>query len=138
MNKRVIEKFINLKMNLKNVIDDEPRDNICYSCYIMHVNGENSADAEHQWGHGIVEPSFLSVNMCNECFKIELDELDYLHETRLCISCSQCGTDIERKNNLFSKIPGICNHCFLEVVNPNHTCIRCDPTFPVRQEENHD
>ena len=138
MNKSIIEKFMNLKMNLKNVIDDETRDNMCYSCYKMDIESESSKDFGHQWGIGVIDPSFHSVNMCNECFKIELDELDYLHGTSLCITCIQCGTDIEKINKLYSKIPGICNHCFLEVADPNHTCIRCDPTFPIPEEENYD
>ena len=34
----------------------------------------------------------------------------------------------------FDQNEKVCNHCFLVVANKDHSCIRCDPSFPIPQE----
>jgi hypothetical protein len=138
MNKITGRQNLNQKLSFKKDVDVEIRDNLCNSCFRMELDGFTSTDSGIQWGFGTVDPTSQSSNMCNECFKMELDEPNF----SLCgvsnVSCMQCGVCIEKNNDLFSAINGICNHCFLAVANPDHSCIRCDPTFSVNMETNYD
>ena len=136
MNNILNELRFNLIPSIKKRPDDDTKDYMCYSCYKMELDGNLSTDIEYQWGNGVIDPSSQSGNnMCDDCFRLELDESIFsLHLLYPHLSCTQCGIDLEKNNNLFSEIRGICNHCFLEAANPNHSCIRCDPTFPVPQE----
>ena len=138
MNKITGRQNFNRKLSFKKDADVETRDNLCDSCFRMELDGFSSADSGIQWGFGAVDPTSQSSNMCNECFKMELDEPNF----SLCgisnVSCMQCGVYIEKNNDLFSAIKGICNHCFLSVANPEHSCIRCNPVFPINKETNHD
>ena len=138
MNKITGRQNLNQKLSFKKDVDVEIRDNLCNSCFRMELDGFSSTDIGIQWGFGTVDPTSQSSNMCNECFKMELDEPNF----SLCgvsnVSCMQCGVCIEKNNDLFSAINGICNHCFLAVANPDHSCIRCDPTFSVNMETNYD
>ena len=72
-------------------------------------------------------------SMCIECFSLETDQdtvfsINYLQQK----PCSTCGLPVENKNQLYSTLPGKCNHCFLRITNSdaNHSCIHCDPNFP--------
>ena len=138
MNKITSRQNLNQKLSFKKDADIETRDNLCDSCFRMELDGFSSTDIGIQWGFGTVDPTSQSSNMCNECFKMELDEPNF----SLCgisnVSCMQCGVYIEKNNDLFSAIKGICNHCFLAVANPEHSCIRCNPVFPINKETNHD
>ena len=138
MNKITGRQNLNQKLSFRKDADVEIRDNLCNSCFRMELDGFSSTDIGIQWGFGTVDPTSQSSNMCNECFKMELDEPNL----SLCgvsnVSCMQCGVCIEKNNDLFSAINGICNHCFLAVANPDHSCIRCDPTFSVNMETNYD
>jgi len=138
MNKITGRQNLNQKLSFRKDADVEIRDNLCNSCFRMELNGFSSTDSGIQWGFGAVDPTSQSSSMCNECFKMELDEPNF----SLCgvsnVSCMQCGVCIEKNNDLFSAINGICNHCFLAVANPDHSCIRCDPTFSVNMETNYD
>ena len=126
------------KLNFKKDADVETRYNLCNSCFRMELDGFSSTDIGIQWGFGAVDPTSQSSSICNECFKIELDEHNFLPYAMSYISCMQCGICIEKNNDLLSAIKGICNHCFLAVANPDHSCIRCDPTFSVNMETNYD
>ena len=136
MNKIINELRFNLIPSVKKIVDDDTKDYMCHSCYKMELEGDVSTDIEHQWGNGVIDPSSQSGSItCNDCFRLELDEPIFsLHLLNPHLSCTQCGQDLEKNNDLFNVIRGICNHCFLEVANPDHSCIRCDPAFPVPQE----
>jgi len=86
----------------------------------MELDGRSLNDLGLQWGFGVVDPTSQTSN-------IALAKTSEL-------SCMQCGIRVERENNLFSSIKGVCNHCFLVVANKDHSCIRCDPSFPIPQE----
>ena len=43
----------------------------------MDLDGIISTDIGLQWGFGALDPTSQSSNMCNECFKVELDEPDF-------------------------------------------------------------
>ena len=140
MSKIINELKFNLIPSIKKRTDDDTKDYMCHSCYKLELDGSLSTDIEHQWGNGVIDPSSQSRNsMCNDCFRLELDEPSIsLHLLFPHLSCMQCGVDLEKNNDLFSEIRGICNHCFLEEANEGHSCIRCDPTFPVPQEANNE
>ncbi len=140
MNKFINELNFNFIPSIKKRADDDTKDYMCHSCFKRELDGEISKDIGHQWGNGVIDPSSqLEDSMCNECFKLELDEPNLsLHLLYPHLSCTQCGLDLEKNNDLFSAIRGICNHCYLEVANTDHSCIRCDPTFPVSKEANCD
>ena len=105
----------------------------------LSLDGENPKDVGHQWSNGVIDPSSqLEDSMCDECFKLQLDEPSFSLDGISRLSCTQCGLCLEKNNDLFSPIKGICNHCYLEVANRSHSCIRCDPTFPVTKEANYD
>ena len=138
MNKIISELNFNFIPSIKKRVEDDTKDYMCYSCYKMELDGNLSTDIEYQWGNGVIDPSSQSGNsMCNDCFRLELDEPSIsLHLLFPHLSCMQCGADLEKNSDLFSQIRGICNHCFLEEANEGHSCIRCDPAFPVTQEAN--
>ena len=122
----------NLIPSIKKRVDDDTKDYICYSCFKKELDGEISKDIGHQWGNGVIDPSSqLKDTFCNDCFKLELDESSFSLDGISRLSCTQCGLGLEKNNDLFSPIKGICNHCYLEVANRNHSCIHCDPTFPI-------
>jgi hypothetical protein len=140
MNKITIEPNFNLKPSFKKRANYDNRDYMCNECFKMDLDGELSTDIAHQWGIGVIDPSSVQseTNICNECFKLELDESNFLQDIISLLSCMQCGLSLEKNTDLFSKIPGICNHCYLAVANTKHSCIRCDPTFPSPQEAKND
>jgi len=140
MSKIINELKFNLIYSIKKRVDEDTKDYMCNSCYKLELDGSLSTDIEHQWGNGVIDPSSQSGNsMCNDCFRLELDEPSIsLHLLFPHLSCMQCGADLEKNSDLFSKIRGICNHCFLEEANEDHSCIRCDPTFQVPQEANNE
>ena len=138
MNKITGRQNLNQKLSFRKDADVEIRDNLCNSCFRMELDGFSSTDSGIQWGFGAVDPTSQSSSICNECFKMELDEPNFSPDSISNISCMQCGVCIEKNNDLFSAINGICNHCFLAVANPDHSCIRCDPTFSVNMERNYD
>ena len=100
----------------------------------MELDGRSLNDLGLQWGFGVTDPTSQTSNMCNECFKLELDENNLALAKTSELSCMQCGIRVESENNLLSSIKGVCNHCFLVVANKDHSCIRCDPSFPIPQE----
>ena len=139
MNKIISELNFNFIPSIKKRVEDDTKDYMCYSCYKMELDGEISKDIGHQWGNGVIDPSSqLEDSMCNDCFKLELDELSFSLDGISRLSCMQCGLDLEKNNDLLSAIKGVCNHCYLKVANRSHSCIRCDPTFPVTEEANYD
>ena len=84
-------------------------------------------------GHQEVIDADILDSMCIECFSLETDQdtvfsINYLQQK----PCSTCGLPVENKNQLYSTLPGKCNHCFLRITNSdaNHSCIHCDPNFP--------
>ena len=84
-------------------------------------------------GHEDEMNSEILDSMCIDCFCFETDQdtvfsIDYLQQDQ----CSTCGLPVENKNQLYSTLPGKCNHCFLKITNSdaNHSCIHCDPNFP--------
>jgi len=122
----------NLIPSIKKRVDDDTKDYMCQSCYKMELDGEILKDTALMWGNGVIDPSSqLEDTFCNDCFKLELDEPNFSLDGISRLSCTQCGLGLEKNNDLFSPIRGICNHCYLEVANRSHSCIRCDPTFPV-------
>jgi hypothetical protein len=65
----------NLIPSIKKRADDDTKDYICYSCYKMAIDMDLSTDIGHQWGNGVIDPSSQSEDsMCDDCFKLELDE----------------------------------------------------------------
>jgi hypothetical protein len=72
-------------------------------------------------------------SMCIDCFSLEIDQ-DMVFSTKYLNqeSCSKCGLYVETKKELYSKLSGICNHCYLRITksDENHSCIHCDPNFP--------
>ena len=135
MNKIAIIHF-NLKPSFKKITSDENRDYMCDECFKREHDGEPSTDLGHQWGMGLIDPSSVhsKINMCNGCFKLEHDESNFLQGVVSLQSCTQCGLPLEKNTELLCEIPGICNHCYLAVANTKHSCIRCDPTFPMPQD----
>ena len=132
MNKIISELNFNFIPSIKKRVEDDTKDYMCYSCYKMELDGEISKDIGHQWGNGVIDPSSqLKDTFCNDCFKLELDESSFSLDGISRLSCMQCGLDLEKNNDLLSAIKGVCNHCYLKVANRSHSCIRCDPTFPV-------
>ena len=140
MNKIISELNFNFIPSIKKRVEDDTKDFICHSCFKRELDGEISKDIGHQWGNGVIDPSSQSGSItCNDCFRLELDEPIFsLHLLSPHLSCTQCGQDLEKNNDLFNVIRGICNHCFLEEANEDHSCIRCDPTFQVPQEANNE
>jgi len=135
MNKITSELNFNGISSIKKIQCNDTQDYMCNDCFKIEMDGEISKDVEHQWGNGVIDPSSQSGNsMCNDCFRLKLDESSFSPSSISCLSCMQCGLTLEKKNDLFSAIKGICNHCYLEVANTDHTCIRCDPAFPLDQE----
>ena len=132
MNKIISELNFNFIPSIKKRVEDDTKDFICHSCFKKELDGEILKDTALMWGNGVIDPSSqLEDSMCNDCFKLELDEPSFSLDGISRLSCSQCGLDLEKNNDLFSPIKGICNHCYLEVANRNHSCIHCDPTFPI-------
>jgi hypothetical protein len=140
MNKFINELNFNFIPSIKKRVDDDTKDYMCHDCFKLEFDGELSTDIGRQWGIGVIDPSSVQskTNMCNECFKLELDGSNMLQDIASLLSCMQCGLSLEKNNELLSKIPGICNHCYLAVANTKHSCIRCDPTFPVTKEAYYD
>ena len=122
------------KINFKKDTVVEAQDYLCDSCFRIELDGRSLNDLGLQWGFGVTDPTSQTSNMCNECFKLELDENNFSLAKTSELSCMQCGIRVERQNNLLSSIKGVCNHCFLVVANKDHSCIRCDPSFPIPQE----
>ena len=129
----------NLIPSIKKRAEDDTKDYMCHDCFKRELDGEISKDIGHQWGNGVIDPSSqLEDSRCNECFKLQLDEPSFSLDGISRLSCTQCGLGLEKSNDLFSPIKGICNHCYLKVANTDHACIHCDPTFPVTKEANYD
>ena len=134
MNKITFWSNMYQKINFKKDTVVETQDHLCDSCFRMELDGRSLNDLGLQWGFGVTDPTSQASNMCNECFKLELDENNLALAKTSELSCMQCGIRVERENNLLSSIKGVCNHCFLVVANKDHSCIRCDPSFPIPQE----
>ena len=134
MNKITFWSNMYQKINFKKDTVVEAQDYLCDSCFRMELDGISLNDLGLQWGFGVTDPTSQTSNMCNECFKLELDENNFSLAKTSELSCMQCGIRVERQNNLLSSIKGVCNHCFLVVANKDHSCIRCDPSFPIPQE----
>ena len=120
MNKITFWSNMYQKINFKKDTVVETQDHLCDSCFRMELDGRSLNDLGLQWGFGVVDPTSQTSN-------IALAKTSEL-------SCMQCGIRVERQNNLLSSIKGVCNHCFLVVANKDHSCIRCDPSFPIPQE----
>ena len=132
MNKIISELNFNFIPSIKKRVEDDTKDFICHSCFKKELDGEILKDTALMWGNGVIDPSSqLEDSMCNDCFKLELDEPSFSLDGISRLSCTQCGLGLEKNNDLFSPIRGICNHCYLEVANRSHSCIHCDPTFPI-------
>jgi len=132
MNKIISELNFNFIPSIKKRVEDDTKDFICHSCFKKELDGEILKDTALMWGNGVIDPSSqLEDSMCDECFKLELDETSFSLDGISRLSCTQCGLCLEKNNDLFSPIKGICNHCYLEVANRSHSCIHCDPTFPI-------
>ena len=134
MNKITFWSNMYQKINFKKDAVVETQDYLCDSCFRMELEGRSLNDLGLQWGFGVTDPTSQTSNMCNECFKLELDENNLSLDKTSELSCMQCGIRVESENNLLSSIKGVCNHCFLVVANKDHSCIRCDPSFPIPQE----
>ena len=120
MNKITFWSNMYQKINFKKDTVVETQDHLCDSCFRMELDGRSLNDLGLQWGFGVVDPTSQTSN-------IALAKTSEL-------SCMQCGIRVERQNNLLSSIKGVCNHCFLVAANKDHSCIRCDPSFPIPQE----
>ena len=132
MNKIISELNFNFIPSIKKRVEDDTKDFICHSCFKKELDGEILKDTALMWGNGVIDPSSqLENSMCDDCFKLELDESSFSLDGISRLSCTQCGLCLEKNNDLFSPIKGICNHCYLEVANRSHSCIHCDPTFPI-------
>ena len=132
MNKIISELNFNFIPSIKKRVEDDTKDFICHSCFKKELDGEILKDTALMWGNGVIDPSSqLEDSMCDECFKLQLDEPSFSLDGISRLSCTQCGLGLEKNNDLFSPIKGICNHCYLEVANRSHSCIHCDPTFPI-------
>ena len=84
-------------------------------------------------GHEEVINADMFDNMCIECFSEETEQDTVFPRKQLKQkSCSTCGLPVENKNELYSTLPGKCNHCYLRITkqDENHSCIHCDPNFP--------
>ena len=134
MNKITFWSNMYQKINFKKDTVVEAQDYLCDSCFRIELDDRSLNDLGLQWGFGVTDPTSQTSNMCNECFKLELDENNLALVKTSELSCMQCGIRVERENNLLSSIKGVCNHCFLVVANKDHSCIRCDPSFPIPQE----
>ena len=84
-------------------------------------------------GHEEVINADIFDNMCIECFSEKTEQDTVFPRKQLeQKSCSTCGLPVENKNELYSTLPGKCNHCYLRITKQdvNHSCIHCDPNFP--------
>ena len=84
-------------------------------------------------GHEEVINADIFDNMCIECFSEKTEQDTVFPRKQLeQKSCSTCGLPVENKNELYSTLPGKCNHCYLRITKQdvNHSCIYCDPNFP--------
>ena len=93
----------------------------CSKCnvFLGHLEEVNADELDH---------------MCIDCFKIEIGEEIYfspIGESNTL--CTSCGLYMEKGDDLFSTLNGVCNHCYLRKMNldKTHSCIHCDPTFKV-------
>ena len=76
-------------------------------------------------------------SMCIDCFKTEIGEqLHFSIAGESHILCASCELSLEKGINLFSKLESVCNHCYLKRANldKDHSCIHCDPTFPIPKD----
>ena len=84
-------------------------------------------------GHEEVINAEILDGMCIDCFSLETNQ-DTVFSTKYLKQeyCSNCGLYVEAKKELYSKLPGMCNHCYLKITksDKNHSCIHCDPNFP--------
>ena len=84
-------------------------------------------------GHEDEMNSEILDSMCIDCFSLETNQ-DTVFSTKYLKQeyCSKCGLYVEAKKELYSKLPGMCNHCYLRITksDKNHSCIHCDPNFP--------
>ena len=84
-------------------------------------------------GHQEVIDADILDSMCIECFSDQTEQDTVFPRKQLKQkSCSTCGLPVENKNELYSTLPGKCNHCYLRITkqDENHSCIHCDPNFP--------
>ena len=115
MNKIISELNFNFIPSIKKRVEDDTKDFICHSCFKKELDGEILKDTALMWGNGVIDPSSQLESMCNDCFKLELDEPNFSrHLLSPYLYCTQCGLDLEKDNKLFSAIRGICNHCYLK------------------------
>ena len=84
-------------------------------------------------GHEEVMNTDILDSMCIDCFSLETNQ-DTVFSTKYLKQeyCSNCGLYVEAKKELYSKLPGMCNHCYLRITksDKNYSCIHCDPNFP--------
>ena len=83
-------------------------------------------------GHKEVVNSDMLDSMCIECFSDQTQQdTVFSKHYPLQKACTKCGLYVEGNNELYSKLPGICNHCYLRITkqDANHSCMHCDPNF---------
>ena len=84
-------------------------------------------------GHQEVIDADMFDSMCIECFSDQTgQDTAFSKHYPLQKSCTSCGLYVESGKDLYSTLPGKCNHCFLRITksDKNHSCIHCDPNFP--------
>jgi hypothetical protein len=83
-------------------------------------------------GHKEVVNSDMLDSMCIECFSDQTQQdTVFSKHYPLQKSCTSCGLYVESGKDLYSTLPGTCNHCYLKITkqDANHSCVHCDPNF---------
>tara|TARA_B100001142_G_scaffold281510_1_gene293289 strand:- start:83 stop:586 length:504 start_codon:yes stop_codon:yes gene_type:complete len=85
-------------------------------------------------GHEEVINADMFDSMCIECFSDQTgQDTAFSKHYPLQKSCTKCGLYVESGKDLYSALPGICNHCYLRITkqDANHSCIHCNPNFHI-------
>ena len=85
-------------------------------------------------GHQEVIDADMFDSMCIECFSDQTgQDTAFSKHYPLQKSCTKCGLYVESGKDLYSTLPGICNHCYLRITkqDANHSCIHCNPNFHI-------
>ena len=79
--------------------------------------------------------------MCLDCFMEAIGEKPAFYRVNeykpVCIKCMGY---MEENEELKSTMDKVCNHCFMRITgtDKNHSCIHCDPSFPMPQDSLHE
>jgi len=79
--------------------------------------------------------------MCIDCFMEAIGEKSpFSRVNEYKPICIKCVGYMEENEELFSTMEKVCNHCYMRITgtDKNHSCIHCDPSFPMPQDNLHE